>query len=312
MALAVRSQDADTAAAAQAAPAGAAGTTEAPAASSSQHARGVSAASASTTHSNGSGGSSSRSTAGGGGGVGSSASSATAGSSSVATTLSERIAALQRANSGTPTSSPRRPTFGNGALDTSRFASSDHASGASPHASTSYRSTSAGAVPGASASAGGAAGPRGVRDRIARFQASGGSEAPLIPRSSFGAPAPNPDAVRGRGKGSFPAALVQGTGNWGETLRPQLTGGTWLQIGGTGGAGEAGMRPQYTGGQWGSPRVPTGRGGELTVQRVCRHTSAERAHLTSHRLHHRLGFPWSAADAHVRAFWRSQRAAIKG
>ena len=104
-----------------------------------------------------------------------------------------------------------------------------------------------------------------MRDRIARFQASASSEAPLIPRSSFGAPTPNPDVLKSAKRHAFPGAqATKGTGNWGETLRPQLTGG-WLQVGGYGNshAGVDGeMRPQLTGGLWGSPKYSTGRGGE--------------------------------------------------
>ncbi|KDN52904.1 hypothetical protein K437DRAFT_131551 [Tilletiaria anomala UBC 951] len=170
--------------------------------------------------------------------------------------LSERIAALQRANI-TPDSSPRLPS----ALGGSSASINGDSSFTSPRAATVARSISA------SVSGGGSSGgPNAVRDRIARFQATAATEAPLIPRSSFGAPAPNPDVLKSSKRLNFPGSLGaggMGTGNWGETLRPQLTGGSWLQIGGSGASHgrEGEMRPQLTGGIWGVKTMPTGRGG---------------------------------------------------
>lgn len=97
-----------------------------------------------------------------------------------------------------------------------------------------------------------------MRDRIAKFQSS--DEKPVMPRSSFGSPAPNPEIRNARRQ--FPGASAgKGTGAWGEgVLRPQMTGGVWLGAGAGGGWGDPGsapLRPQMTGGAFlgnGAPR----------------------------------------------------------
>lgn len=73
----------------------------------------------------------------------------------------------------------------------------------------------------------------------------------MLPRSSFGSPAPNPEIRNARRQ--FPGASSgKGTGAWGEgVLRPQMTGGVWLGAGAGGGWGDpsqASLRPQMTGG----------------------------------------------------------------
>lgn len=98
-----------------------------------------------------------------------------------------------------------------------------------------------------------------VRDRIARFQQSasenGAVERPLIPRSSFGAPAPNPDNDRLRVHRPYP----------GNMLRPQMTGGSvmWDASRRGSGSGAASLKPQLTGPTWTSG----GGGGSLTSRR---------------------------------------------
>lgn len=150
-----------------------------------------------------------------------------------ASSLSERIAALQRkaSDSTRPTSPgvPRTPS------------SSMSPSATAPYGSSSLQNQ-----------------PQAVKDRIARFQQSASEfgERPLIPRSSFGAPAPNPENERVRLNRPYPGAAGGGTGNWGEgVLRPQMTGGAWLGTG-TGSSGfssprgPSGLMPQLTGPTW--------------------------------------------------------------
>ncbi|SPO42631.1 uncharacterized protein PSANT_00314 [Moesziomyces antarcticus] len=151
--------------------------------------------------------------------------------------LSERIAALQR-----KTSNPAR--------------SNNLSLPASASATTSGR-LSPGESPSRSPS-GSASAANAVRDRIAKFQSS--DEKPVMPRSSFGSPAPNPEIRSARRQ--FPGSVAgKGTGAWGEgVLRPQMTGGVWLGAGAGGGWGDpasASLRPQMTGGAFlgsGAPR----------------------------------------------------------
>ncbi|PWN54023.1 hypothetical protein IE53DRAFT_60300 [Violaceomyces palustris] len=136
-------------------------------------------------------------------------------------TLSERIAALQRKTSN-PTSS--------------------RSAGLSPHSGSS---SSGRLSPGDSPSRPNT-GSSAVRDRIARFQ---NDDKPLVPRSSFGAPTPNPEmGISGR-RQYLGVSSGKGTGAWGENvLRPQLTGGTWLAPGSPGSWGDSSsIRPQMTG-----------------------------------------------------------------
>ncbi|EPQ26461.1 uncharacterized protein PFL1_06109 [Pseudozyma flocculosa PF-1] len=142
-------------------------------------------------------------------------------------TLSERIAALQR-----KTSNPVPSRSG----------------GLSP--GSSHGSSSGRLSPGDSPSRMGSNGSsNAVRDRIAKFQ--GNDERPLVPRSSFGVGAPNPELLGGARRG-YPGSASKGSGAWGEgVLRPQMTGGVWLGGGSGGGWGDpatAPMRPQLTGG----------------------------------------------------------------
>ena len=150
--------------------------------------------------------------------------------------LSERIAALQRKTSNPVRSNNLSPP------GTSSSATSGRLSpGESPSRSPS-----------------GSSGINAVRDRIAKFQSS--DEKPVMPRSSFGSPAPNPEIRNARRQ--FPGASAgKGTGAWGEgVLRPQMTGGVWLGAGAGGGWGDPGsasLRPQMTGGAFlgnGAPR----------------------------------------------------------
>ncbi|PWZ01464.1 hypothetical protein BCV70DRAFT_158084 [Testicularia cyperi] len=152
-------------------------------------------------------------------------------------TLSERIAALQRKTSN-PTGGASRSTL-------------------SPNV-TGNSAASGRLSPGDSPSrvGGGAA---AVRDRIAKFQSS--DEKPVLPRSSFGSPAPNPEISHARRQ--LPGVSAgKGTGAWGEgVLRPQMTGGVWLGGGAGGGWGDpssASLRPQMTGSAFfgsGAPRT---------------------------------------------------------
>ncbi|SPO20233.1 uncharacterized protein UTRI_00630_B [Ustilago trichophora] len=150
--------------------------------------------------------------------------------------LSERIAALQR--------------------KTSNSARSNNLSPPSTASGTTSGRLSPGESPSRSPS--GSSGINAVRDRIAKFQSS--DEKPVMPRSSFGSPAPNPEIRNARRQ--FPGASAgKGTGAWGEgVLRPQMTGGVWLGAGAGGGWGEPGstsLRPQMTGGAFlgnGAPR----------------------------------------------------------
>ncbi|KAK0550332.1 hypothetical protein OC846_003717 [Tilletia horrida] len=133
--------------------------------------------------------------------------------------LSERIAALQRRNvSGPSTSTTVSPS------------------------SSSQGNTSGSSLLAPPSGGGGAA--SAVKDRIARLQSRGDGESPLIPRSSFGAPAPNPD-VASHAVRQFPGAGGSQAG-----LRPQLTGAAWLN--GMPAANSAALRPQQTGGMWGN------------------------------------------------------------
>ncbi|PWN17784.1 hypothetical protein BCV69DRAFT_285669 [Microstroma glucosiphilum] len=149
-----------------------------------------------------------------------------------ASTLSERIASLQRkASESGAVSESSRPT--SPLIRTGRVASE----AASPRQMSSPASTSSDIFPRGSVPAAGSS--QAVRDRIARFQQNGGD--PLIPRSSFGAPAPNPEE-RGKALRPYPAA-----GGWAgdsPSLRPQMTGG-WGG-GSAGGVGRS-LMPQATG-----------------------------------------------------------------
>lgn len=151
--------------------------------------------------------------------------------------LADRIAALQKS------SSIRR---------TDRSASSavpgtHHSNGNGSDALAGQsRSVSSGSKMGSAA---------GVRDRIAKFQTT--EAKPLIPKSSFGSPAPmhgerNQNALR-----PYPGASASGggSGSWGEgVLRPQATGGAWQtgswQGSDTFGGAGANVRPQMTGNAW--------------------------------------------------------------
>ncbi|TKY90781.1 hypothetical protein EX895_000779 [Sporisorium graminicola] len=151
--------------------------------------------------------------------------------------LSERIAALQRKTSNTARSANLSPPGTAGSTTSGRLSP-----GESPSRSPS-----------------GGSGPNAVRERIAKFQSS--DERPVMPRSSFGSPAPNPEIRNARTH--FPGASAgKGTGAWGEgVLRPQMTGGVWLGAGAGGGWGDPGsapIRPQMTGGAFlgnGAPRT---------------------------------------------------------
>ncbi|EST06488.2 hypothetical protein PSEUBRA_004391 [Kalmanozyma brasiliensis GHG001] len=151
--------------------------------------------------------------------------------------LSERIAALQRKTSNTARTNNLSPPATSASSGSGRLSPGD-----SPSRSPS-----------------GGSGINAVRDRIAKFQSS--DEKPVMPRSSFGSPAPNPDLRNARSQ--FPgASAVKGTGAWGEgVLRPQMTGGVWLGAGAGGGWGDPGsasLRPQMTGGAFlgnGAPRA---------------------------------------------------------
>lgn len=141
--------------------------------------------------------------------------------------LSERIAALQ-----SKTSNPARSNNLSPPGTASSAASGRLSPGESPSRSPS-----------------GSYNANAVRDRIAKFQSS--DEKPVMPRSSFGSPAPNPEIRNARQQ--FPGASAgKGTGAWGEgVLRPQMTGGVWLGAGAGGGWGDpssASLRPQMTGG----------------------------------------------------------------
>ena len=151
--------------------------------------------------------------------------------------LSERIAALQRKTSNSARSANLSPPGTAGSTGSGRLSP-----GESPSRSPS-----------------GGSGINAVRERIAKFQSS--DERPVMPRSSFGSPAPNPEIRNARS--NFPGASAgKGTGAWGEgVLRPQMTGGVWLGAGAGGGWGDpssASLRPQMTGGAFlgnGAPRT---------------------------------------------------------
>lgn len=153
-----------------------------------------------------------------------------AGSSS----LSERIAALQR-----KASSGRGPSSTSGS--TSKPSTSSYESSSMTRSTSASSSSSSTLAPSQS---------QAVRDRIAKFQTkSDEMERPLVPRSSFGAPAPNPDISADRLRVHRPYP--------GNMLRPQMTGGgmtTWDRRGGGGAAAAGmGMSPQLTGGGvWGN------------------------------------------------------------
>ncbi|CAO1624604.1 unnamed protein product [Parajaminaea phylloscopi] len=177
-----------------------------------------------------------------------------------ATSLSERIAALQRKASD----SQRRPSSPH-LVRTPSAGNSSSSSAASLWASGSSRSGQP---------------PQAVKDRIARFQQSATDvgERPLVPRSSFGAPAPNPDNV-GRVLRPYPGAMATGggSGNWGEgVLRPQMTGSAWL---GTGSSGREhrspGLMPQMTGPTWGRRQASTPE--SLMIPTTQRHISGRDA-----------------------------------
>ncbi|KAN0061961.1 hypothetical protein ACQY0O_005956 [Thecaphora frezii] len=162
-------------------------------------------------------------------------------------TLSERIAALQR-----KTSNPVPTRSG----------------GLSP--GSSHDSSSGRLSPGDSPSRLSVGSTKGVRDRIAKFQ--GTDDRPLIPRSSFGVGAPNPELIGGMRRG-YLGTSAKGSGAWGEgVLRPQMTGGVWLGGGSGGGWGDpttAPMRPQLTGGAFlnGGGRTPSFGLGSSRMQR---------------------------------------------
>lgn len=171
-----------------------------------------------------------------------------------ASSLSERIAALQRkASSG----GHSRPST----RDSPQHQMGRSLSGESSPSSSSFTLSSI-SNSGASSSQQSQA----VRDRIAKFQATsnenGFVERPLIPRSSFGAPAPNPDISGDRLRVHRPYP--------GNMLRPQMTGGgmtTWDR------RGQSGLAPQLTGPTWGAGGR---RQGESTVAKrwnVCTHIS---------------------------------------
>lgn len=150
--------------------------------------------------------------------------------------LADRIAALQKSSS---------VRSSQGRYDRSASSTVGGASTSAVEPTGQGRSVSSGPRPG---------GPGGVRDRIAKFQAD---EKPLIPKSSFGSPAPmhgerNQNALR-----PYPGANATGggSGQWGEgVLRPQMTGGAWAGSGEgrgwQGGEAVGNVRPQLTGGAW--------------------------------------------------------------
>ncbi|PWN38060.1 uncharacterized protein FA14DRAFT_153399 [Meira miltonrushii] len=152
--------------------------------------------------------------------------------------LADRIAALQKS------SSIRRSDRSASSVVPGTSNSNGAGNGIDPLAGQS-RSVSSGAKIGSVA---------GVRDRIAKFQTT--EAKPLIPKSSFGSPAPmhgerNQNALR-----PYPGANASGggSGSWGEgVLRPQATGGAWgpgaWQSDTFAGAG-ANVRPQMTGNAW--------------------------------------------------------------
>ncbi|SNX81887.1 uncharacterized protein MEPE_00592 [Melanopsichium pennsylvanicum] len=170
--------------------------------------------------------------------------------------LSERIAALQRKTSNSARSNKLSPP------GTASSASGRLSPGESPSRSPS-----------------GGSGINAVRDRIAKFQSS--DEKPVMPRSSFGSPAPNPEIRNARRQ--FPGTSAgKGTGAWGEgVLRPQRTGGVWLGAGAGGGWGEPGsasLRPQMTGGAFLGNGAP--RSSSYGVQRMQRGASDNIVHGT--------------------------------
>lgn len=183
--------------------------------------------------------------------------------------LSERIAALQRKasdSSPSPSSMRRTPS---GSTSPGSDVHSHNGSSSYPFAGASSSSASSSAARSQA---------QAVKDRIARFQLSADEkgEKPLLPRSSFGAPGPNPDNS-GRVARPYPGAMSTGggSGNWGEgVLRPQMTGGAWLGTGASGPRGSStgstpGLMPQLTGPTW------TRRQGEH--QEECRDQSRLRA-----------------------------------
>ncbi|PWN91824.1 hypothetical protein FA10DRAFT_265663 [Acaromyces ingoldii] len=155
-----------------------------------------------------------------------------------ASSLSERIAALQRKSSASGGQHPR-----------STSDSSSRGANLSPSGSPSRSFSGSGGV-----------NSQGVRDRITRFQtqAQTAGEKPLLPRSAFGQGA-GADGSSNRVLKPYPGANAAGSGSgaWGEgVLRPQLTGGTWVGGGNQGGWSD-GIRPQNTGGTHGLSQFRT-------------------------------------------------------
>lgn len=153
--------------------------------------------------------------------------------------LADRIAALQKS------SSIRRTDRSASSAVPGSSNSNGSGNGTDALAGQS-RSVSSGAKVGSAA---------GVKDRIAKFQTI--EAKPLIPKSSFGSPAPmhgerNQNALR-----PYPGANAagSGSGSWGEgVLRPQATGGAWgpgaWQGSDTFAGAGANVRPQMTGNAW--------------------------------------------------------------
>lgn len=152
--------------------------------------------------------------------------------------LSERIAALQRSSSGT---SEGRRTASSVNIPSGRVDAAGSTIQGSRSASAGQSTPPTGGPGPASLPGHLGKNSAAVKDRIARFQAQ---DKPLIPRSSFGSPAPmqnNRNVHR-----PYPGASGSGSGQWGEgILRPQMTGGTFA----TEGKGFD-VRPQLTGSAW--------------------------------------------------------------
>ncbi|KAK0526785.1 hypothetical protein OC834_004683 [Tilletia horrida] len=148
--------------------------------------------------------------------------------------LSERIAALQRRNASGPAGTSSPSSAGASSSSTPAAGAGAGTAGAASGSSSLL------APPGSASSA--------VKDRIARLQSKGDGETPLLPRSSFGAPAPNPE-VSSHAVRQFPGAAL--SASHGATLRPQMTGGAWLN-GMPANTSGAPLRPQMTGGMWGN------------------------------------------------------------
>ncbi|KAE8226154.1 hypothetical protein CF319_g1203 [Tilletia indica] len=149
--------------------------------------------------------------------------------------LSDRIAALQRRNVSGPASTSAAASTPTTALPPSSSSASSSPSG-------SYLAPPGGGGGGSSSAS------SAVKDRIARLQSKGDGESPLLPRSSFGAPAPNPE-VASHALRQFPGASLGPA--QGATLRPQMTGGAWLN-GMPANTSGGPLRPQMTGGMWGN------------------------------------------------------------